>query len=321
MKRDTIVRMLGNLLPIVDPAYRADANETLAMARQLEHFFAKIYTKKFPDSKGRLLVPVNNEVNTGARSHTYVMTEEFGEARIIHDYAEDLPMVDLNGKEFTSKIVPVVAGFHFSLQDLRSAAMLGMSIDSMKATLARKSIERKIDQLICTGDAASGITGMANNANVPLATGLTGTWQGAAATVIQADIEKICTQLFINCAGTIPEERSVTIAVDVATYARLTTLRIDTFNMRTVLDYLLESNRMIKEIVSWSRLSKVASGGTARRLVAYVKDPDTLETIIPQEFEILPAQPRALTFVVPCHARFGGVKVVYPLQMLYADGT
>lgn len=321
MKRADIQRMLTNLLPQVDPTFRGDANETLAMARKLEYFYTKIYEKKFPDAKGRMLVPVNNAVDTGARSHTYVMTERFGEARVIHDYAQDLPMVDLNGKEFTSKIIPVVCGFQFSLQDLRSAAMLNMQIDTMKASIARKTIEAKIDQLICTGDAPSSLTGFANNPNVPLASGLTGSWQSAAASVIQADVEKIVTQLFTNCAGTIPEERSVSIVVDVATYARLATLRLDTFNQTTVLKYLLETIPMIKEITSWSRLSTANAGGNGRRLVAYVKDPENLETVIPQEFEILPAQPRALAFVVPCHSRFGGVKVTYPKTMVYADGT
>lgn len=323
MKRSAIVRMLNASLPLVDPEFKADANETLIMARKVEHFFARIYEKKYPEFKGRAIMPVNHEVPTGARTYTYMMSDDIGAAQVITDYANDLPMIDANATEFTNKIVGVGAAFGFSIQDIRTAQLAGTNIDTRKADIVRRVMEQKVDQVLCTGDAAltGGLGGFANNANVTFATGLTGTWQSATAAQIQADVEKICLQLFTNCKGTIPQDKSITLAVDIATYTRLAALRLDTFNQTTVLRYLLDTIPFLKEVVAWERLSLVASSGTARRLVAYYNHPDTLEAVIPQEFEMLPMQPRALSWVVPCHMRTGGVKIVYPRQVLYADGT
>lgn len=55
-------------------------------------------------------------------------------------------------------------------------------------------------------------------------------------------------------------------------------------------------------------------------MVCYRRSPDALEAIVPQEFEQFPAQERGLEFVVPCHAKCGGVVLYYPLSMAYGDG-
>ena len=56
-------------------------------------------------------------------------------------------------------------------------------------------------------------------------------------------------------------------------------------------------------------------------MVAYQRDPMVLQLEIPQEFEQFPPQARGLSFVVPCHARIGGVHMHYPLAVAYMDGT
>ena len=56
------------------------------------------------------------------------------------------------------------------------------------------------------------------------------------------------------------------------------------------------------------------AAGTGPRMLTYQRDPEILELIIPQDFEQFPPQARNLAFVVPCHARIGGV-VTHPAIM------
>jgi hypothetical protein len=55
-------------------------------------------------------------------------------------------------------------------------------------------------------------------------------------------------------------------------------------------------------------------------MVAYKKDPDMFTLEIPQMFEQLPVQERNLEYVIPCHARIGGVIIPYPLSLYIMEG-
>ena len=77
---------------------------------------------------------------------------------------------------------------------------------------------------------------------------------------------------------------------------------------------------MITDVDFWHKLDLADAAGTGPRMVTYQRDPEVLELVIPQEFEQFPPQARNLAFVVPCHARVGGVVVYYPLAIVYTDG-
>ena len=54
-------------------------------------------------------------------------------------------------------------------------------------------------------------------------------------------------------------------------------------------------------------------------LMSALSDPRA--NMIPQEFEQFPPQPRNLSLIIPCHKRFGGVSLRYPMAITYMDGT
>jgi hypothetical protein len=323
--REQIQRFLLATLPAVDPTMRMDAGESMAMARQLEFFFAKVYEFEYPDSMGRRLVPVDTSVPTGARAHTYRMFEDVGQAELITSYADDLPLVEATGKEYATPIVSFGAGYFISIQELRSAAMMGVAIDARKAKTVRDVMERKLDSLIAIGDAKVGMTGFSNNAGVSLVGGLTGSWANPATSTdnIQKDFEKIAQTVFNNTLGIHgnPENGSkLTVALATSQYSALASRRLDTYNMITMLEYIKAHNPFIADIVPWARLSTADAGGTGPRVVCFHKDPDVIETVIPQDFEMLAPQPRSLGYSVPCHMRWGGVVIRRPKAIVYADG-
>lgn len=333
--RNRIIRYLNATLPTVDPMWRGDANETIAMARQLEHFFAKIYEVEYPLTKGRKLIPVDTSVPSGASAHTYRMFDEVGQAKLIASYADDLPIVNATGKEFANPVRGIGDAFFLSIQDIRASAMLGVDLDTRLANTARDVMERKLDALMASGDSTAGLGGFGTNTDVPVldgagvtgGTALTGLWETTAtAAQIQADLEKLCKQIFVNTKGIHgdPDSTKLTVALPTNLYAKLASTRLDAFNMITLMEYVLAHVPFIGEIVSWSRLDTIGKTGSAQtggnRVVVYSKDPDVVQAVIPQEFEMLPMQPKALGYYVPCHMRFGGVTIRYPKAMQYADG-
>jgi hypothetical protein len=323
MNRALLTALLTSTLPFVDKQFKGDANETMAMAKSLEHYFAKVYETKYPPSKGRLIVPIDTSVPSGAQSHTYRESNDVGEAKVLASYAEDVPMVNGYGTEQTEKIIPIADGYYISIQDLRAAALMGQNIDERLANQARKVMERTFDNLLAIGSATHGMTGFANNANVPVdPSATTGGWDTASSDVIQADLEVMAREVFDTTKGAHGDpdvDGGVTLVLPSTAFSLIAGKRLDEFHDTTILEWAKSKLTFIKEITSWGRLD-TAGASSATRAVAFAKDPDVVSGILPQDFEQMPPQPRGLGFQVSCHMRFGGVVWRYPLAGAYFDG-
>lgn len=321
-KLDAVV---GGLLSQMEG--RADANETATFTRQLEHIFKKTYDVQYPEYKGRSLVPVNTEVPAGAESHTYRQMDWRGEAAIVRDPSDDFPNVDVLGAEFTQKIVSLGDSYRYSVQDLRNAAMAGIQLDAMRAAAARRAMETKLDALICTGNTAAGLYGFANHPNIQdLSVGGSdpipnGDWLNSSTTVadILADINWMQNKIFSATKGIYMPD---TLVLGTKTFAKLSTeAQSPTFTEQSILKYVLSQSPWLRSIEFWPRLDTADTGGTKERIMMYARNPEVAQAFIPQEFEQLAPQARNMAFVVPCHMRFGGVVVRYPLAVAFADGA
>jgi len=300
------------------PEERCDAGETAFMARQLEQILGRTYDIKYPELKARKFIPVSNEVNSGAQSYTYRQWDEFGIAAIISNYADDLPMVDAFAKEFTAKIESLGASYHYTIQDIRSAAFAQVDLDSRRSMAVRRAIETRIDLMAAFGVTALGTKGFLNANSTPVVSAITGAWTDATtAQQILDDLNKLVDSIIIVTKETIIPD---TLILDNTSFQIANTKRASDFVEKSVLRSFLENSPYIKNIDQWQRLNTASANG-GRRIVAYKRDPEVLELVIPQEFEQFPPQAKNLAFNIPCHARMGGVSIRYPLGIAYMDIT
>jgi hypothetical protein len=299
---------------------RFDAGETAAIAKQLEYVFTRTFDIKYPSLKARQFIPVNNEVPSGAQTYTYRQWDEYGMAEFIANYADDLPNVDATVKEFVAKIESIGDSYQYSVQDLRAAAMSGNQLDSRRAMVARRRIEAKIDDVMATGNAVVGMSGFVNNGNVPLVAPTTGSWASATVAQILADLRKLQRSI-ITTTKTVHSPD--TLLLDTSSFDILanTEISLDNGSNVTILQHFLNTSPYIRNIDQWNKFDLADAAGTGPRIVMYERSPEVVEMIIPQEFESFPPQARNLAFVVPCHARVGGVSWRYPLAAAYMDGV
>ena len=296
---------------------REDANETAIFARQLEYVYTKTYDVKYPEFKARLFIPVDTSVPTGAETYTYRQFDEMGMAKLISNYASDLPNVTILGKEFTGTCKSLGTSYSYSIQDVRRASMAGLPLETSLARVARRVTEAKIDSLAAFGDTNAALGGFLNAANVPLITPTTGTWSSATADQIIADLDKLVNSIVTVSNGIhIPD----TLLLPITQFLRLNNLQRSAASDKTVLQWYLENNPFIKNIDQWYLLDLADAQGDGPRAVCYKRDPEVLGLVISQEFEQFPPQMMSLAFTVPCHSRVGGVKVTYPLAIAYMDG-
>lgn len=326
-RRDNIRRFLSDTLRSF--GCRGDANETLVFARQLEYVVPKMFDVVYAESRGRQILPINMEVPNGAVTHTYTMIDGIGEAVISDMAGDDIPLVELRGTQTNTPIVSILTGFKLDLQEIRQAAMInGMQIDAQKAILARKVAEQKLDQLMGQGDAARNIPGFYTNPNITPMSGLTGDWKDATDPQdIVNDINAIVKQVFDQSEGTWGSEengKTVTLVVTPAQYSILNNRNMTGFAGQqspiTILQYLKTLNPAIRNVTFWNKGKGAAANSTDDRIVCLPMNPEVVEAIIPQDFEIFPMQQRGLSYIVPAHMRFGGTIIRYPIACVYADG-
>ena len=104
---------------------REDTGESIFFARELEHILTRQHEVVYPELRARMFIPVSGEAGPGAESITYYQFDKVGMAKLISDYAADLPRADVFGNKFTSNIESLAISFGYSLQEVRSAAMAG----------------------------------------------------------------------------------------------------------------------------------------------------------------------------------------------------
>lgn len=301
-----------------DDDERLDASETAIIARKLEHVKARTYDVKYQTFKARRFIPVAPDADPAAETILYLQWDQFGMAKLISNYADDLPLVDVLAREFRTPVKSLGAAYQFSIMDLRRARMAGVSLDTMRASAARRSIESAIDNIAALGRPEVGLTGFCNHPNVPVYALTNGQWVSSNRTPTQmlADLHA-----FVDAVVAAGKDVFIpnTLLLPSRAFARIAQTFMSADNTVTVLSAFLTQNPYITDVDSWHRLDNVTEAVGNTRSICYFRDPEVLTLEIPQEFEQFPPQAKGLAFVIPVHARIGGTVIRYPVAVGYAD--
>lgn len=310
---------------------RLDASESIFFERELASIDTRMFEVKFPILKGRYLVPRIDGVGETDDTYLYRQYESFGKADFVAPGATDLPKVQTKGEEFSARIKPIAASYGYDLMEIRRAAAVGRPLNDMLARAAMRAHEEKIDALIAFGSAADGMKGFANHASVDKDTFVPGakaaggtTWLDAGAPNATAAEMVLDVNAFVALLwGRLKEAEGLggklTIVIPAAEFAYLATAPMGDNADKTAYKYLVDNNPFIAEIVPWHKLDGAGDGGL-NRMIAYVKDPMVLGSLIPMEYSPQPYQQKGLYFEVPTLTSCGGTVFRYPICAMYGDG-
>lgn len=296
-----------------------DANESAFFDRQLEHIKSKVYPVLYPELKSRQFIPVDSSAGDGVDEITFRMEDQVGAAKLITDYANDLPRADVFGTEQTQKVRDLGVSFGYNIREIRSAIRAGTDLVSRKGAAARKAAELKLDAIGATGDTVGGLKGFLNHTDISAASvanpGGGTAWSTKTPDQILTDMNEAVTAIRDATNGV---HSPTTLLVPEAQYTLIAQKRLTDLNV-TILQFFLASNPFIKEVMPWYRL-KTAGSGSVARMVAYDRSPEVLTLEIPGEFEMMEAQPRGLELVVPCRLVTAGVILYRPKACIFRDG-
>lgn len=308
-------------LRAIEASGRLDANEGVFFARQLEYVKSQAYDVKRPPLSALQIFPVSTATPEGATTITYRQFDQLGMAKVIANYANDLPRADVTGKEFTSPIRGIGVSYGYNMQEIRSAAFSGMPLSTKKMTAAQRAHEELVNRLAWSGDTEHGLPGFLTNANIPAftvpadGTGSSKTFASKTADQIIRDVNNIIIQVYTQSKG-IHRANRVLMPIEQLAYIRVTAR--SSVSDTTILQFLQANNPGV-EFVGVLELDNAGAGATDM-LIAGEFSVDNMQLEIPMSFKQYSPQLLGLEYQIPCESRFGGVIVEYPLAFAFGTG-
>jgi hypothetical protein len=293
----------------------------LFLERQLEYIRPQIFEVAYADIKYPTLLPVTSEAGQGAQTFTYRIMDSTGEFKLIADAADDLPRSDISQVERSINIRSFGGSFGYTVQELRAAQMANIALEQRRAAAVRRAYEEKVEAVAMFGESTVGLAGFFNNSTVDVIAA--DYWfTGATASGTSQEMLELLNygvSAIINASNM--KEQPDTILLAYEDYNKISTTRNSDSSDVTVLEYFLRTNPYIRNVEPINQLDKDNSVLNTNRMVVYKRDPEKVQLHIPQPLELFPPQQRGLEFIVPAHARVGGVALYYPKSVIYVQAS
>lgn len=307
---------------------RADAaGDTMHLARELEFVSAQTTEVLTDPIKGRLFVDFTT-VPDGAQTFSYDMWDRLAMAEWITNYASAVGAADRFKKRFSKPMYDFGSSYHFSVQDLQTAAFARTSVDRERGMSARIAHEQFLDNLIAVGDEDRGIEGLTNHSAFQEVDPATGEWdpdeaepdtmdeyEGRSAALV-AELELLVAAIEDNSAENFKGD---TLILPLS-FKKVLKRRFGSNDARSRERVFLENQDAdgVKVIQYWKRLN-TASAEDGPRALCYKKSRQVLEFILAYDFRELPPQVVGYTYQILTYARVGGFVVRYPLGTAFMD--
>jgi hypothetical protein len=301
---------------------RLDKAESAFFARETEYILTRTFDAKPPENKGLLLVPMARGLPQGINEITYRRYFEAGESKVIADYAEDYPRVDVFGEEYTAKVYDIGDSFGYSIREIRASMRTGKRLDQRRALAARKSNERKLNKITLMTSKDCGTFGLLDYPGITEATlladgtGGSKSWRSKSADQILRDITDLMNAIIHPTNGAeVPD----TLLLPLKTFTHLTTTRLGDTEI-SLAKYIRENFPQLTKIDWLNELSGMGIGGQNRVFIGKF-DADHVENQIVTYFEQLDIEHKGGTYTIPCQSSTAGVIVYYPQAFAFADGV
>jgi len=305
---------------MTQPTLKLDSNDLAFFNRELEYIKAKSYDTKQRMLKAAQLVPVSTEAGAGAREITFRRYTEVGTARIISDYAKDIPRADIYGEEETIKVKHIASSYGYSIFEIQESRRVNRRLDARRAKAANRAVDERMDRLVWFGSTAHNIQGLLDYPGILEYTVPNGAspaapqWDGKTSAEILVDMNAM---ISTPVEATNEVERPNTLLLPVHQYELIASMRNSDSSDLTVLEYFKRNRPGV--LVETLDYLKNAGGSTVDRMLAYVRDTDHLTQEMPVPRRQEAPQQDGLEVEVIVWADHAGVIVYYPLSVIFAD--
>ncbi len=293
-----------------DGQERMDDAGSLFLARELDALRAKVYEVETPALNALSVFAVQSEAAGWQDTITYGLISDYGMARIISDYSDNIPMVGVYGQYLTVAIYTIGDAYSFSMKEIEKAQATGKGLSDRLAMAARRGVDAKINDLVWNGDEDYGIVGVFDNENISVS--LTAPWDKDGQKTMDGIVKAM--QDILTITKGLYQANAVVLPVS---YSAALTQQLPNTNV-SFKTFLLQENPGL-QITFAQELEDVDGQGNPGALVM-VKSADVAAIEISQPFRQHPAQWNNLHAKVVCDARTAGLIVYKPLCLTLIKG-
>lgn len=303
-------------------AGRFDDSFSAFLARELTYIRSRVLEVRKAPLRAFEVFPVMTDVPAGAATAVQRIYDATGVAKIIANYADDLPRADVIGKEETVRVVSVGNSYGYNVVEVEHAQFAGVNLDMYRANAARRGIDQKINSIAWFGDEAANITGFLNHPNITEVT-IPADGTGSSTKFTSKTPEQIIrdvTSMFNAIdKSTNNVEYPDTLLLPTDAYDYMVGMPRNSYSDLTILGFLRQAHPDVR-FMKVGELSGAGAGG-ADVMIAGRFEPDVVRLEIPERFRQLPVEKRNLEYVVDCMSRVIGVTIMVPLAFSKAEGV
>jgi len=305
-------RRIDAALRAVAVTPRQDAfasNAGFHLARDLEYIHNEVLTEEFPLPSAMTLFDVDESVPAGANTHTIRRMYESGEARVYRGRGSRVPRVGVQQREESWPIRHLVAGYGWDIFEAASDQFAGAGMLQQQARIARDAILRLANRIWWGLDGVGephGLYGVLNYPWLPkkdIATGV-------SRATVAADPDTTLGELhdLVNFPHQVSKSvfQPDTLVMTNRVHDVLTSVRFAAGSDTTILEHFLRNSAHIKRVeIAWEL--EDAGGTGVDGILAYRRDQQGIQLVLPQGVTQLPVQVDGLESEVVNYASIGGV--------------
>jgi len=311
-------QQIRNALAAMNHEFKDPRNNDLThhVELELEQALATAFDTEYAPLWGSQFVEIDNSLAMWAESWARIWYDEGGAAKLGSTMQDDAPRVDIVKSKESQNTVIISASYGWSIMELQRAAATGVALDTRKQQAVINAINRKIDELILSGDANVNYTGLSNDANVLLTNPPPGgAWSGLTA---QQTVDSMLEMELGQNNRTLDARPPDTLLLPPTAFQLIhKTYGVD--NGNTIRDLFIQNAAFVRRVAQWQKLETAGTGGIPRA-VLYSSASDTVNFKVGTLATFLPPQARNFEFVVPVYAVVGGTEWARPGAGQYFEG-
>jgi hypothetical protein len=296
---------------------------TALFERSLAKILATPYDRRYPALKALEMMQIPEPVEVGAASVISRGHEIRGEATLTSNYQTEVSRVEVVGREHELTMFGILSSFFIAYQQIQHAAFARVPLQTWLAKACYRVVAEGMDLTLSLGSDSAGVTGMINNANVPVVQGGVGVYHGDWAAVGTTDAEILAdVEAAVGAVETGSLYTPNVLAVGPLEYNRFIrpqTLAAFAPNLKSHVEAAFSL-----KVMKWERLREIpaayAAGGVAvARAVLYENELEIFNPLVTAAPEQYPPRQQLVGYEVAVHQRCGGVESMNPLGALYFD--
>jgi len=297
-----------------------DVNLSAFFLKELVSIESRTYDTKFKKLKYAELLPVDTSDDPGAKHVAYQKYTKRGRAKIISNYSQSSPRVDVFGEEIYVKVYQIGSSFGYSRDEIRSSKLAGKSLDMKRAESAKLAIEQEFERLAWSGDSDYHISSMLDYPGINeyvTPDGISGDPEFSNKTPLEIleDLNGLVSTV-ISITNGVEEPDTLLLPID--QYELIKNTPVTELAQASILRWFLENNVHIKR-VDWLPDLHGAGAGGSDRMICYPLDRNNLAFKIPLPYTQLPPTQEGYGFEVLTEAKCAGTVIYYPLSVSFSD--